>query len=339
MLFSSDSSTFKSRFKNKLSDMLEPDELGSFILVLANSMQDSDLHKSLKGQLETTFKALKNNKNLKAAPDDITVFEALKKTGIGQYGAWQTRQINSWQCAYNPMRGLRPERSSKEVFEGLQRPFNRNAFHFSKPFLRPEILSDEVFEDTHLQVMYHKFPFIAYHLLIVIDAAPHISEMHSQYLDSNSHQLASNLAKMIQKTINGFGLSYNSLGAGASVNQLHIHGFIEQSLFSVEKETCSHNVGNRDYPIRVNRFTSTSQSWEFIEQLHQNNQPYNLLYRGNVCYVIQRKPQGEVRLPKWLPSVGWYEACGGFNLTDENYYQSLTADNIYAALSLLNVTA
>ena len=96
--------------------MLEPDELGSFILVLANSMQDSDLHKSLKDQLEITFKALKNNKNLKAAPDDIAVFEALKKTGIGRYGAWRTRQIDSWQCTYNPLRGLRPERSSKERF-------------------------------------------------------------------------------------------------------------------------------------------------------------------------------------------------------------------------------
>ncbi len=315
--------------------MLKPDELGSFILVLANSMQDTNLHEFLKDPLEISFKALKNNNKSNASPDDIVVFEALKMTGIEQYDAWQTRQIASWQCTYNPLRGLRPERSSKEFFEGLQRPFNHAAFHFSKPFLRPEILSDEIFEGTHLQVMYHKFPFIAYHLLIVLSASPHISEMHSQYLDTKDHQLMSALAKKQHENIDGFGLSYNSLGAGASVNQLHLHGFIEENKFAIEQEIWSHNGGNQEYPLQVERFASTSQGWEFIDQLHRSNQPYNLLYRGEVCYVIQRKPQGEIELPDWLPSVGWYETCGGFNLTDQNYYQSLTTDNIHQGLSLL----
>lgn len=335
MLFESNSVDFKNQFKNKLGQMLKPDELGSFILVLFNSMQDSASQKSLAPKLEKTFNALKNKQNLSTAPDDLRVFEALKQTGISHYGAWQSRHIEYWQCAYNPLRALRPERASKESFEGLYRPFNEDAFHFSKPFLKPEILSEETFENiplyssTKLTIMYHKFPFAPYHLLIVIEAAKH----RAQYLDQKTHQLTWNLAAHVEKNISGFALAYNSLGAGASVNQLHIHGFVDnQQKLCVEQSNWKHNNGDKTYPLKVTSFNSAKESWTLIEQLHQQQQPYNLLYRSGICYVIQRKPQGSIKMPKWLSSIGWYEACGGFNLSDENYYQTLTPDNIQNTL-------
>ncbi|MCK5663067.1 MAG: hypothetical protein KAI17_06250 [Thiotrichaceae bacterium] len=321
MLINSDTHEFQALFKDKLSEMLSPDELGSFILVLFNSMQDVNLQKALAPKLEATFDSLKSNKNLQTSPDDFCVFEALKKTGISQYEAWQTRQIEYWNCAYNPLRALRPERSSKEKFGGLEQPFNIDAFHFSKPFLKPEILSEESFENTALQIMYHKFPFAPYHLLIVIEASKH----KPQHFDENAHKMTWDLAIHCENNISGFGLAYNSLGAGASINQLHIHGFSDDKLLAIEQKNWSHNGGKDTHPLEVNGFSSAHSSWILIEKYHQQNQPYNLLYRSEICYLIKRKPQSEVNLPEWLANVGWYEACGGFNLSDKHYYESLTA--------------
>lgn len=332
MLINSNTHELQTLFKDKLNDMLSPDELGSFILVLFNSMQDTDLQKALAPKLEATFNALKSHPNLQSEPDDLGVFEALKQSGITSYGAWENKQIENWHCAYNPLRALRPERSSKESFDGLQQPFNDNAFHFSKPFLKPEILSEESFEDTALQVMYHKFPFAPYHLLIVVEASKH----KPQYLDEHSHKMTWDLAKHCEKNISGFGLAYNSLGAGASVNQLHIHGFVDDKLLAIEQKFLGHNGGEAIYPLEVNGFSSAHSSWILIEGYHQQNQPYNLLYRSGICYVIRRKPQSEVELPEWLANVGWYEACGGFNLSDKHYYEALTADNIQKTLSTLD---
>lgn len=339
MLLNSDFSTFKKAFENKLGDMLSPDELGAFILVLANSMQDKDLQKQLAEKLYVNFTELSSlykSKKLKGSPDDLIVFEALFKTGISNYSTWQTRRIDSekqWQCAFNPLRGLRPERASNETFAGLQKPFNEDAFHFDKPFLRPEILSEEDFQNTQLQVMYHKFPFAPYHLLIVIEAPQH----KPQYFDKKTHQLAWDLTAHLEQNISGFGICYNSLGAGASVNHLHIHGFIDENLMSVEQGIWEHNGGNQSYPLSCHRMESSKQSWELISQFHEQNQPYNMLYRDGVCYLLPRLPPASKELPTWLPSIGWYEACGGFNLIDQITYETLNADEIEAGLSQLSI--
>jgi hypothetical protein len=329
MLLNSNSDQFQSHFKNKLSQMLNPDELGSFILVLANSMQEEHLQQSLSVKLQTTFNELKAAENLQGSEDDKLVFKRLSKTGINHYTSWQSHQVEHWQCAYNPMRALRPERASNEQFTVLQRPFDNNAFHFDKAFLHPEIISEENFDGADLRLMYHKFPFAPFHLLIVIDA----TKQRAQVLDEKTHLMTWNLTNHIGNKVSGFGLSFNSIGAGASVNHLHIHGFIENSVYSVEHQVWEHNGGDKQYPLKVDCFSSVSESWQLIDHFHQNNLPYNLLYRAGKCIVIQRKPQGSIKLPDWLGSIGWYEACGGFNLSDESVYQSISAGNINTALS------
>lgn len=339
MLINSDTDTFKKHFENKLGNMLAPDELGSFILVLANSLQDSELQSQLAEKLESNFSELNNRYDkgtLQGSPDDLTVFKALQKTGIKHYTAWQTRRIDSvkqWQCAYNPLRGLRPERASNETFASLQKPFDENAFHFDKPFLKPEILSNEVFQNTKLQMMYHKFPFAPYHLLIVIEASQH----NSQYLDKETHQLAWNLTHHIEGNIPGFAIAYNSLGAGASVNHQHIHGFVDTNPMAVEQSIWIHNGGDQNYPLPCKRLESVEASWDYLRQLHERNQPYHILYREGICFILQRLAQGIKDLPAWLPSVGWYEACGGFNLVDQITYNTIKADEIEFGLSQLQI--
>lgn len=314
--------------------MLNKDELGSFILVLANSMQDQQLFKSLTPELKMTFGAIKNNKNLSSSPDDLHILNSLTAQNISQYSAWAIRNLNHWQCAFNPFRSLRPERSSKDTFTSLRHPFNDDAFHFSKPFLRPEILSEERFEDLDLQVMYQKFPFAPYHLLIVLHAAIRLP----QSLNKKNHFQIYSLAAHMHQRIQGFKLAYNSLGAGASVNQLHIHSCINETPLAIESSDFTHNSGNTNYPIPLTRTSSAKDSWALIEQYHSINQPYNLLYSGDYCYVIPRKPQGSVISASWLSNMGWYEACGGFNLHDSDDYQNLTTVDIQSELAKYALT-
>lgn len=340
MLLESSPADFQIQFKQRLSKMLSPNELGTFILVLANSMQDTHLQAALAPRLKSTFKDLEAIGNLHAAPDDLAVFNAIKSIGISQYlsqsAVWKTRSLGEdyfWQCTYNPIRALRPARASKESFSGIQKPFNEETFHFNKAFLRAEILSEETFENTPIRVMYHKFPFVPYHLLIVIEAALH----RAQYLDQNIHQLTWNLANQVTTNIPGFGIAYNSLGAGASINHLHIHSFVDKTLLSIEKSIWEHNGGPLKYPVQATYCKSSQESWQQINRLHNKNTPYNLLYRDEVCYIIERKPQGSATLPTWMPSPGWFEACGGFNLDDQTLFEKLTQDEVEAGLSLLRI--
>lgn len=336
MLLESDFKTFQQRFETNLGEMLSPDELGAFILVLANSMQDDHLQSALAPKLATTFEELKErhqDNTLQASDDDRHVFESLLATGIEHYRAWEQKLLHPWRVAYNPLRALRPQRASKDRFEGLKRAFNEQDFHFDKPFLKAEILGEELFNGQPLRVLYHKFPFVAYHLLILLDP----TGLHPQFMTSRSIKLAWQLTSRAADNIPGFGLAYNSLGASASVNHLHVHGFVQKEPFAIETRVWQHNGGDRPYPVQCHPVHSSDECWEFIEKLHHDNQPYNLLFRPSVCYVIPRPPQGLRELPGWLPDAGWYELSGGFNLVNHHYFNGLTVDDIEAGLSTLRV--
>lgn len=327
MLFDYSVDEFERRFEQRLGEMLSPDELGAFVLVLANSMQDASLQQRLAPALEQTWQALLQRSQqgeLKGPRDDVNVFHAIEKTGIQSYHQWEPREASPWHLAFNPLRALRPERGSKNAFAGLQAAFNEDAFHFDKPFLKPEILSEELFGTKELTVLYHKFPFIPYHLLLVPENAAHLP----QFLDKAMHELLWAVTMKAAGNLNGFGLAYNSLGAGASINHLHAHGFIQEALLPVENTEWCHCGGKTEYPINCYQLTSIEDSWAIIHSLHQHSHPYNLLYRPGKVFIIPRKHQGHESLAPWLQSGGWYEVCGGFNLSDQPTFERLDADTI-----------
>lgn len=334
MLINTTLPRFQRSFQTGLADMLDPDEVGAFILVLANSMQDPELHEALSPQLGTIFSTQRRRYargELNAAPDDVAVFEALDASGIEDYGCWELRRTELWLLAYNPMRALRPPRASKQPFDGLQRPFNDNAFHFDKPFLRAEIIGEESFAGMPLRVMYHKFPFAPYHLLLLIEAAAH----RPQYLNTDANALLWQLTETMGEQLPGIGIAYNSLGAGASINHLHAHSFLQQTPLAIEAAHWQHNGGTRPYPLPVECYTSASESSERIDELHRRDQPFNLLYRPGKCYLVVRQPQGVVALPSWAGIPAWYEVSGGFNLADRESFETLTPKQIETALSQL----
>ena len=329
MFISSDFNQFKTLFVDKLKSMLSDDELGAFILVLANSLQDEFLKKELSEDLESNFKVLKEKYKagtLKATQDDLDVFEQLLETDIGQLPVWQMRQAGQWQIVFNMMRKLRPARASSQVLDSIVQVFDEAKFHFNKAFLEPEILWQGEYQNKNVRVLYNKFPFSDYHLLIVVSP----ENNSPQVLQQEMHRYIFGLTAEVSDVLPGFGLGFNSLAAGASVNHLHFQGFIRKQPFPVE--TVSEFD---DYPVTVKRFSDVESSWLYIQELTERDEAFNCLYRKECCYVVPRRYQGTVALPDWLNGAGWLDVAGVMTLSDEQVFDTLGESSITPALSLL----
>ena len=327
---------FKTRFHEVLAKMLIADELGAFILVLANSLQDETLQSQLAIPLKEKFKQIKaefDKGELQAAKDDYDVFAGLVALGLENLSVWQPRKLQPWKLVYNPMRALRPARSSGEIIKTLQRPFNPDAFHFNKPFLEPEIFWQGMINEVELRVFYNKFPFAAYHLLIV----PDFKQCLPQFVTEKYHCFIWDFVAQYQQGLTGLGVAYNSLGAYASINQLHFQGFIEEELLPIEDNLWSHNGGDIAYPLDCQKVVSSAEAWDVIQQLHQASQAYNLLYRSGCCYVVIRKFQGQEVLPEWMQGMAWCEICGVQTLATREQFDGLKQDEITQVLSINRV--
>lgn len=335
MFIAKDLSQFKKLFVDKLKGMLSDDELGAFILVLANSHQDEFLKNELDADLKKTFAELKNKFSegrIKAAPDDVDVFERLLEVDLDDIPVWQYNDIGNWEIAYNPIRHLRPARASSQRLTSIKQPYDENRFHFNKPFLAPEILWEGRHEGINARVLYNKFPFSEYHLLIVLSP----ENNSSQLLTQESHQYVFSLVQDMGEVFPGFGVGYNSLAAGASVNHFHFQGFVRQQLFPIEQDHWRHNGGNDDYPLAVKRFSDGDSSWQYLQQLTEQNKAFNCLYRDNYCYVVPRKYQGTVELPEWLTGAGWIDMAGAITVSDEVTFNAIDEQAVSQALTLLS---
>ena len=336
-MFVTDSAdAFQHLFINTLRNMLSPDEAGAFILVLANSMQDDELRNGLKQELDANFKAVQSGIRrgvLDVTADDLAVFEAIEAIGIDSLSCWQRQNRAEWELVYNPMRALRPVRVSNAVIDSIKQPFDENRFNFNKPFLRTEILWQGRWHDTQLRVLYNKFPFAPCHLIIVPDPDMQMP----QYLTADYHSMMWSLVEQQQLVLPGFGAGYNSLGACASVNQLHFQSFVRAELLPIEQQKWKHNGGSDDYPMHCYVSGSVRDSWVLIDECHNNNQPYNLLYRPGCCYVIPRKMQGSESVSPRVRGAGWIEECGVFNVSDYSELESMKAEEINDCLRSLSV--
>ncbi len=322
---------FKADFIQGLKDMLTPDGLGAFILVLANSMQDQELHRALQSVLQESFLDLCQRDVSQAPEDDQVVFVALKESGIDALSQWQTFEKSPWELIYNPLRALRPARSAQQIIEQIRQPFDVNKFHFNKPFLKPEILWEGDYQGLAVRVLYNKFPFAPWHLLLV----PEPEKQHPQYLTQTIHQSMMQLANQQAEIFTGFGLAFNSLGAYASINQLHFQGFIREQALPIENPVWHHNGGDQAYPLDCIRCSSSDEAWQYIEQFHENNRAYNLLYRANHCYLLPRQFQGKVDLADWAQGIAWHELCGVFTLSTREHIEKISAEHITQQLQSL----
>jgi len=182
-------------------------------------------------------------------------------------------------------------------------------------------------------VLYNKYPFSDYHLLIVV--AP--EENSPQQLTEEYHQLAFSLVGVSKNIFPGFGIGFNSLAAGASVNHFHFQGFIREAEFPIEKKHWQHHGGKKLYPLAVKVFAEAETSWLYIADLIAADVAFNCIYRAGNCYVVARRYQGTVELPGWLNGAGWLDIAGVMTVSDMQTFDNLNAHSIADALALMAI--
>jgi diadenosine tetraphosphate (Ap4A) HIT family hydrolase len=336
MFVASSLAQFRQVFSEGLARMLAPDEPGAYILALANSLQSAELRAQLAAALSANFAELKRGfeaGRLDITADDREVFQQLLAINPQALETNRKMQAGDWAIQLNSMRALRPPRAASQTVTRLTRAFDADKFNFNKPFLRPEILWQGMWQGNELRVLYNKFPLAPWHMLIV----PNPALGHAQFLTADYHFMAAQLVLQQQAALTGLTLGYNSLGAYASVNHLHFHGVIRERAFPVESRQWKHHGGHRAYPLSLCWFESAEASWDEIERLHAASQAYNLLYTRQGIYVMARQFQNSVEVPAIMRGAGWPELCGEVTVTSMADVEGDTADNIQRGLGLLSV--
>jgi hypothetical protein len=335
-------SELERRFATGLAAMLEAhDGLGVYILVLANAAQDPDLWDRLQAPLagrhqrlrDRLVESLRGGRRPGEPEDDLAVFLKLLAIGFEHLHPVEERLIDAdgeaggarWEVQFNPIRALRPARMSDARVTGLMRPFDNQGFHFNKGFLAREVLWEGALADKPARLLYNKFPFAPLHGLLV----PEPALRRPQFLTPELHGWAWEVSR--QTTVPGFGLAYNSYGAYASVNHLHFQTFVRERPLPIQAA----RVGG--YPLASHRFTDMEAAWFHLDELHQSDTPYNLIYSGAGLHVIPRGRQGEVAVETWSPGFAWSEVAGVFTVSSREDYEALDGGILRAALGRLAV--
>lgn len=332
-------SGLEQRFADGLLEMLARHEnLGVYILVLANAVQDAALWERLRGDLANRHHllanrvvgALRDGRRVDEPDDDLTVFLKLLAIGFEQIAPIRQRSIPgtgapAWEAQFNAIRALRPARMSHARVEGVMRAFDRGGFHFNKPFLAREICWEGNLEGRPARLLYNKFPFAPLHGLLV----PEPAAEHPQFLTPALHAWAWQVTRAAGSAIPGFGLSYNSYGAFASVNHLHFQTFVREHPLPAQTGP------EGGYPLTRWHFSDPAAAWAKLDELHGTGRVYNLVYAASGLLVIPRARQGETPVEPWSAGFAWSEVAGVFPVASRDEYENLDHAALSSALARL----
>jgi diadenosine tetraphosphate (Ap4A) HIT family hydrolase len=313
-------------FEVALRRVLGEPSLGAFILVLANASFDAARYRRFRVDLDRAMDRWSDafDRGLQEAQDapadDVEVFRQLRDIGLDALDVTQWRDLGPWRLQFNALRALRPPRMSDAVVDHLLRPFDPRAFHFNKPFLRPEILWEGRW-GRPMRLLFNKFPFAPGHGLLV----PEPEQALPQYLDPDRLQLLWDLTLDAGAHLPGIGFGYNALGAYASVNHLHFQLFVDSAdaAYPVELPQWCHNGGAVDYPLPVTCFDDPDAAWRRIDALQQADHAFNLLVRPGRLFAIERARQGSYRHSAWTGGFAWSEVAGSITLFERERFESL----------------
>jgi hypothetical protein len=325
---------FRDTFASGLEAMLrDHQELGVFILVLANAAFDPEVGERLKRPLLEHYRTLKerfqnSDPSQLGAPDDVAVFQRLLESGLEQPPPVLFRRAGIWELQFNRLRSFRPLRNAGAASPGLFKPFNRDGFHFGKPFLQKEVIWQGALLGREWRLFYNKFPFVALHGLLV----PEVEQGLPQFIDGDELQRLWQLTETLAQGLPGIGFGYNAAGAYSSVNHLHFQSFVRQQPLPIESPRWQHCGGDTPYPLHCQRFDELDQAKGHLAHLHQQETHYNLLMRPGRCYFITRARQGQAEIPAWSAGFAWYEVSGGFVCFEEGEYRRLDEAGLGGAL-------
>lgn len=330
---------YQQAFAEGLTHILEHKTAGTFILSCANLFQHPALMKNNKAHLREIFIYIKEyyqacqreGKQPDDAVDDIAVMNNLIDIGLDNLEAVQYREIETEEASfllnYNQLRSFRPARMSKNTHIQLDTAFDPQGFHFNKPFLEKEIFAQGEIQGRQLSLLYNKFPFVDYHALLVVDKAQH----HNQLLTAAYLDYIAVLQASTQQQLPGFVVAYNSLGAGASVNHLHFHAYLEKTPLPIFSQKFVHNGGDKTYPATCQVFHNPESAWQAIHSLHQHNIPYNLVLKDQCIYCLPRKVPQTTCNEIDVAGYGWSNMAGLMNL-DKKLFAQISGDSLTASL-------
>ncbi len=320
-------------FDSRLADLVDADSLGVFILALANASFESSSFEKLRPAFAAAFGAWcerldVGDESVRAAPaDDVAVLRRLRDLGFDRLASTRRRQVGCWELQFNQMRALRPPRMSHAVVRDLYRPFDPEGFHFNRPFLRKEIFWEGELEGVPVRLLYNKFPFAELHGLLV----PYPADCRPQYLSEESHRLAGGLIRRLGRSLPGVGFGYNARGAYASVNHLHFQMFLRSGArYPIESPHWQHNGGTRPYPLPARHFSDAHSAWGHVQRLHETGTAYNLLYRPDGLYVVERAMQGSYEHSCWTGGFAWSELAGSITTSDAEAFAQLREGDLEA---------
>jgi hypothetical protein len=317
--------------------LLADEGLGAFILVLANASFEAGLWRDLQPRLALRFAAhaqacraaLAAGRALPDAADDLLVFLKLMALGLERLEVTQTRAAGWCEVQFNLLRAFRPQRMSGVRTVGARADFDSAAFHFNKPFLRKESIWSGELGGRTVDLLYNKFPFVELHGLLV----PERERQLPQFLLADMHDDIWHLCAELAPALPGVGFAYNSYGAFASVNHLHFQMFVRAQPLPVCDPRWRHNGGALAYPAPCQVFDDMARGWRYLESLHAQQQPFNLLYLPGLMYCLPRQRQGDYQPAPWNAGYAWYEMAGGVVAFNRADYASLQASQIAAELA------
>jgi len=336
-----DTREYRDAFTKGLCETLKHDQLGSYILVLANATYDEEVHHVLKPSLEKRFEELsailtrylKEGRPLDHTTDDLLVFLKLMAVGFDQLQMSAFRQAGPWQVQYNQLRSFRPARMSNDVVHDLFKPFDEEGFHFSKSFLQNEIMWRGSLNGQECSLLYNKFPFASLHGLLVVEPRQH----RPQFLDQDIHAYMWQLTDQLGNKMPGVGFGYNARGAYSSVNHQHFQMYIQERLYPIEQPVWTHSGGGMDYPLPCQRLTDMHEAWKVLDELHESNRAYNLLYRPGELYLTPRIMQGSYKHSEWTSGFAWAEVAGAVTTFRGCDYAKLEEQQITTELKKLMI--
>lgn len=116
-------------------------------------------------------------------------------------------------------------RRKPQKIQSVKPNFNENEFHFNKADSN-EVLFNILSEDSRITFLINNSPLTKFHSLIV----PDMIKNQSQIIDKYCIKFGIHLMFLLNQR--AFRIGYNSPGALASVNHLHMHLlYIEEILF------------------------------------------------------------------------------------------------------------
>jgi hypothetical protein len=325
-------SEFRNLFTAGLGRLLDAPDLGAYVLVLANALYDEGLSSQLHEPLQRRFeehlgrvrRTLAGGQEPKDARDDLLVFLKLATIGLDALGATERRMSGPWELQFNLLRAFRPRRMSASVGGGAQLAFDPAGFHFNKPFLRKETIWQGELAGRSVDLLYNKFPFVDLHGLLVPEREAELP----QFLTREWHDYAWGLSGEMSAALPGIGFGYNSYGAFASVNHLHLQLFVREAPLPLAAPRWVHNGGDEPYPSPCARFDESAAAWRYLDHLHRESVPYNLVYLPGRLYCLPRARQGDYRHAPWTGGFAWYEMAGGMVTFRRGDFESLAPGQV-----------